>query len=108
MSFSGKVVIVTGGGGGLGKAYSDFFASRGAFVCINDLGKDAADKAVAEINSVSGTERAIANYNSVTEGDQIVKQTFDKWGRVDVSSSVIRIELELIWSDRFLSTMLEF
>ena len=84
LNFTDQVVIVTGGGGGLGKAYADFFASRGANVLINDLGRDAADAAVAGINALQGG-RAVANYDSVTEGGKIVAQAFDKWGRVDVS-----------------------
>lgn len=36
--FDGRVVVVTGGGGGLGRVYSLFFASRGAQVVVNDLG----------------------------------------------------------------------
>lgn len=38
LSFDGQTVIVTGAGGGLGKAYATFFASRGANVVVNDLG----------------------------------------------------------------------
>lgn len=38
LRFNGKVVVVTGAGGGLGKAYALFFASRGASVVVNDLG----------------------------------------------------------------------
>lgn len=49
---------------------------------MNDFSKEAADKVVSEITSKGG--QAIANYDSVTDGAKIVKQAFDKWGRIDV------------------------
>ncbi|CDW97412.1 hypothetical protein [Sporisorium scitamineum] len=89
ISFKGRVVVITGAGNGLGKAYALFFASRGAKVLVNDLGpaaqdknKKAADVVVEEITKAGG--EAIANYNSNTEGDKIIQQVIDKWGRVDV------------------------
>ncbi|KAM0750964.1 NAD(P)-binding protein [Meredithblackwellia eburnea MCA 4105] len=82
LQFKDKVVIVTGGGGGLGKAYATFFASRGALVLINDFSKKAADAVVAEIEKAGG--KAIANYDSVAEGGKIVQQAVDKWGSVHI------------------------
>ncbi|BGP42398.1 hypothetical protein JCM10450v2_006492 [Rhodotorula kratochvilovae] len=83
LRFDNKVVIVTGAGGGLGRAYSLFFASRGANVLVNDLSRENADKVVAEVKA-AGKGEAIANYDSATEGEKIVKQVVDKWGRVDI------------------------
>lgn len=86
-----RVVIVTGAGGGLGRAHALLFAQHGAKVVVNDLGgttqgegasSAAADKVVAEIRAAGGT--AVANYNSVTDGDAIVKTAVDAFGRVDV------------------------
>ena len=88
-SFKNRVVVVTGAGGGLGKAYALFFAKRGAKVLVNDLGpapndknKKAADVVVEEITKNGG--EAMANYDSNTEGEKIIKQVIDKWGRIDV------------------------
>jgi len=92
--FNGKVVIVTGAGGGLGRAHSLEFAKRGAKVVVNDLGgavdgtggsSDAAQKVVADIAAAGGT--AVANGASVTDDAgvaHLVKQTMDTFGRVDI------------------------
>jgi NAD(P)-dependent dehydrogenase (short-subunit alcohol dehydrogenase family) len=91
LRFDGKVVIVTGAGGGLGRTYALEFAKRGAKVVVNDLGGDAhgtsastsmADKVVKEIREAGGT--AVANYDSVEFGAKIVKTAIDHYGRVDI------------------------
>lgn len=89
--FEDKVVIVTGAGGGLGRAHALLFARHGARVVVNDLGgsaqgeganASAADRVVAEIREAGGT--AVANHDSVTDGDRIVENALDAFGRVDV------------------------
>lgn len=91
LSFAGRVAVVTGAGGGLGKAYALFFASRGAKVVVNDLGTStkgdgtsslAADAVVEEIRKAGGV--AVANYDSVEFGDKIIKTAIDAFGRVDI------------------------
>jgi len=91
LRFDGKVAIVTGAGAGLGKEYALQFASRGAHVVVNDLGgaRDgdgsstaAADEVVNFIKSKGG--KATANYNSVTDGADIVKTAVDAYGKVDI------------------------
>ena len=77
ISFEGRVAVVTGAGGGLGRAYALELARRGARVVVNDLGgardgtghSDAAARVVEEIQGVGGT--AIANGASVTDFVQV-------------------------------------
>jgi NAD(P)-dependent dehydrogenase (short-subunit alcohol dehydrogenase family) len=92
--FDDRVVIVTGAGGGLGRAHALEFARRGAKVVINDLGgavdgtggsSKTAENVVAEIKSAGGT--AIANGASVTDDAgvaHLVAQTLDIFGRIDI------------------------
>lgn len=80
--FKDRVVIITGSGGGLGKAYALEYARRGAKVVVNDLGgtlggagsnSRAADIVVAEIRKHGGI--AVANYDSVNEnGGKLFRQ----------------------------------
>ncbi|KPJ14730.1 Peroxisomal multifunctional enzyme type 2 [Papilio machaon] len=90
LRFDGRVAVVTGAGGGLGKAYALLLASRGAKVVVNDLGggRDGsgkstfADAVVQEIKSKGG--EAVADYNSVVDGQKIIKTAIDNFGRVDI------------------------
>ncbi|TNE37812.1 MAG: SDR family NAD(P)-dependent oxidoreductase [Sphingomonadales bacterium] len=89
-----RVAIVTGAGGGLGRAHALLLAARGAKVLVNDLGAartgdggslTAAQAVVEEICALGG--EAIANGSSVTDFDQVedmVAQAIDHWGHVDI------------------------
>ncbi len=94
ISFEGKVAIVTGAGGGLGRCHALELAQRGARVVVNDLGgamdgtggNSAASEAVVEEIRAAGGE-AIANGGSVADeqgAKSMVKAAMDKWGRVDI------------------------
>jgi NAD(P)-dependent dehydrogenase (short-subunit alcohol dehydrogenase family) len=94
ISFDGRVVIVTGAGGGLGRDYALELARRGARVVVNDVGADvdgtgrsekAADAVVEEIVSAGG--EAVASHHSVAEADSgaaIVETAVERFGTVDV------------------------
>lgn len=82
LHFNGRVAIVTGAGGGLGREYSILLASRGCSVVVNDLDTKAADAVVNSIISSGG--KAVANYNSVEDGEAIVKTALDAFGRIDI------------------------
>mgnify|MGYP000853356244 FL=1 len=94
IDFTGRVAIVTGAGGGLGRLHALALAERGAKVVVNDLGGavdgsggsvTAAQKVVDEIRAAGG--EAIANGASVTDWDAVqamVQQAVDTWGRVDI------------------------
>ena len=92
IGFEGKVAIVTGAGGGLGRAHALALAQRGAKVVVNDIGgggaTDAArpaDLVVEEIQKLGG--EALANHCDITDEASVlemVAKTIAKWGRVDI------------------------
>lgn len=94
MDFKGRVAIVTGAGGGLGRQHALALARRGAKVLVNDLGGardgsgasvSAAQAVVNEIHEAGG--EALANGASVTDFAAVqamVQQAMTAWGRVDI------------------------
>ena len=93
MSVDGKVAIITGAGGGLGREHALLLAQHGARVVVNDLGGsvdgtgqgDAADVVVEEIRAAGG--EAVANKDSVAEREgakRIVETAVNTFGTVDI------------------------
>jgi NAD(P)-dependent dehydrogenase (short-subunit alcohol dehydrogenase family) len=94
LGYDGRVAIITGAGGGLGKQHALLLASRGALVVVNDLGGavdgtgsdvGAAQAVVDEIKAAGG--EAVADTNSVATpegGAAIVQTAIDAFGRVDI------------------------
>ena len=93
MSFAGKVAIITGAGGGLGREHALLLGAAGAKVVVNDLGGsvdgsgqgDAADQVVEEIRALGG--QAVANKDSVSDREgakRIVETAINEFGSVDI------------------------
>ncbi len=94
VTLDGKVAIVTGAGGGLGRCHALLMAARGARVVVNDLGGSSAgegasdtpaERVVNEIRAAGG--EAVANYDSVSTpegGEAIVQTALDAYGTVDI------------------------
>ena len=84
IDLTGRVAIVTGAGGGLGRQHALLLASRGAKVVVNDLG-DAAQSVAAELVAAGGEARALQC--SVTDADAVqamVDAVLADWGRIDI------------------------
>jgi len=94
MRYDGRVAVITGAGGGLGRAHALLLASRGAKVVVNDLGGSVdgqggshtmAQKVVDEIRAAGG--EATADYNSVSTPESaqgIIKTALDAYGKIDI------------------------
>jgi NAD(P)-dependent dehydrogenase (short-subunit alcohol dehydrogenase family) len=82
---SGKVAVVTGAGGGIGRGHARLLANEGASVVVNDLDPSAADETVALIADAGGTASAnTADLATWTGGAAAVQQAIDTYGRLDV------------------------
>jgi NAD(P)-dependent dehydrogenase (short-subunit alcohol dehydrogenase family) len=94
LRFDGRVVIITGAGGGLGRSHALELARRGAHILVNDPGSAvdgsgsstfAADRVVEEITALGGTAAPNRDSVATSEGGQaIVQAALDAFGRVDV------------------------
>jgi NAD(P)-dependent dehydrogenase (short-subunit alcohol dehydrogenase family) len=87
-----RVAIITGAGKGLGRAYAEYLAARGARILVNNRrraidanGRSSADEVVQAIREAGG--EAVANYDSVEvpqAGERLLQQALDTWGRLDL------------------------
>src|SRR5439155_12306551 len=94
VGFEGKVAIITGAGGGLGREHALLLASRGAQIVVNDLGgavdgtgssAGPAQKVVEEIEALGGVAVADGSSVATQEGaEAMVKTALDAFGRVDI------------------------
>ncbi len=85
MELAGRVAIVTGAGGGLGRCHAIELARAGTKVVVNDLDIEAAERAAAEIRAAGGD--ALAASGSVTDEQAVtalVGQTLAQWDRIDI------------------------
>jgi NAD(P)-dependent dehydrogenase (short-subunit alcohol dehydrogenase family) len=81
----GRVAIVTGAGGGLGRSHARYLASKGACVVVNDLSGDAAAEVAGEIKSAGGEAIACAaSVTDVAEVEAMVEIAMRQWRRVDI------------------------
>jgi NAD(P)-dependent dehydrogenase (short-subunit alcohol dehydrogenase family) len=112
IDFSGRVAIVTGAGGGLGRTYALELAKRGAKVVVNDFGgardgtgggTSMADAVVAEIKAMGGD--AVGHYQDIssTEGaNSLIKAGLDKWGKFDAlinNAGILRDKMSFNMTD---------
>ena len=107
LRYDGQVALVTGAGRGLGREHALMLASRGSKVIVNDPGiaydgsgggeQKVADEVVAQIQEAGGV--AVANYDSVEQGDAIIQAGIDAYGRIDIVINNAGIVTPETWSE---------
>lgn len=121
MRYDGRVAVVTGAGGGLGRAHAILLASRGAKVVVNDLGGSVdgsgsgsaspAEKVVEEIRAAGGEAVADGNSVSTVEGGEAIIQTaLDAFGKIDIvinNAGILRDKSFKNMSPEFLDPVLD-
>ncbi|MET0984967.1 MAG: SDR family NAD(P)-dependent oxidoreductase [Steroidobacteraceae bacterium] len=82
---SGRTAVVTGAGGGLGRAYAHLFAREGANVVVNDHAADLAQQVVEEIHAQRGTAVSCAwDVGAMDSGSRLLATALEHFGRVDI------------------------
>src|SRR3954464_10986517 len=88
MSFEGKVVLIPGGGGGIGKAAAHRFLEEGALVVLNSPRQDVLDAARAELDHAAAAAARVATYagdvSAPSAARQLVEYALERFGRVDI------------------------
>jgi NAD(P)-dependent dehydrogenase (short-subunit alcohol dehydrogenase family) len=85
MEFEGKIVLVTGAGKGIGRAIATKFVKEGAFLCINDIVLDEAEKTSEELRKIGGKAFAIQADVSKEEGvNKMFDSIFKRFGTIDI------------------------
>ncbi len=87
--FSGEVAVITGAGGGLGRAYAHMLGERGCRIVVNDVGRPHGDnvpvaQSVVDELRAKGIETVADNHNAITDGSAIISTALDAFGAVDI------------------------
>ena len=107
LRYDGQVALITGAGRGIGREHALLLASRGCKVIINDPGiaydgggstqTRIADQLVEEIRSAGGD--ALANYDSVENGEAIIDASMSTYGRIDIVINNAGIVTPETWTE---------
>jgi 3-oxoacyl-[acyl-carrier protein] reductase len=84
MRLQGRVAIVTGGGRGIGRAYTERFLREGASVVIADVDDERAKETVAELDALGSILFVHCDVSDVASAEACVRESVDRFGRIDV------------------------